>query len=192
MGAGLCICAGGAAALLGAALVPVLLPTHACPWPLPLCSPTWAGSLLACAGTLIIVQDRAGGGGGEAAAAAAAAASALPLGDALTLLAALCYSAACVRIPAWAVRRRVAPLQLALGKAAFLAVVASAALGLQAAQLAAEGQPLDGLWPGWQKPLGWACILWAAVGPGALASVLHVKVRVRCWCAAWQAGELVH
>lgn len=101
------------------------------------------------------------------------------LGDALTLLAALCYSAACVRLPAWAVQRGVQPLQLALGKATFLTAVAVAALGFQVA----AGQPAAQLWPGWQRPEGWAIVLWAALGPGALASVLHVKV-------SWREGAV--
>jgi drug/metabolite transporter (DMT)-like permease len=108
---------------------------------------------------------------GEAAAAATAAAAA-PVGDALIIAAAFCYSAATVRIPVWAVRHRVPPLQLALGKSAFLAAVFAAALGLA---MAAEGEPAAALWPGWRQPKGWAIILWSAAGPGALAALLHVK-----------------
>lgn len=141
------------------------------------CRAAWAGSLVALAGTLIIAGDSGGGGGEAAGAAAGAQAALLPLGDLLTLAAALCYSAATVRIPAWTARRAVTPLQLALGKAAFLAAASSAALGWQAAQLAAEGQSVASLWPGWQQPEGWALVFWAAVGPGALASVLQAKVR---------------
>ncbi len=119
----------------------------------------------------MIAADQSGGSAATTSDATVAA-SALPLGDALTLLAALCYSAACVRLPAWAVQRGVRPLELALGKAAFLTAVALAALGFQIA----SGQPVAQLWPGWQRPEGWALVLWAALGPGALASVLHVKV----------------
>jgi drug/metabolite transporter (DMT)-like permease len=72
----------------------------------------------------------------------------------------------------WAVRHRVAPLHLALGKSAFLAAVSAAALGLA---MAAEGEPAAALWPGWRQPEGWAIILWSAAGPGALAALLHVK-----------------
>lgn len=162
---------------------PTLNPTYRC-W----CSLTWAGSVLAFCGTLVITQDHtssssSSGSDAPDAAAAAAAADAggggagLPLGDALTLFAALCYSAATVRMPAWAVRRRVEPLQLALGKCAVLTAVALAALGVQAWQLAADGQSVVELWPGWLEPQGWAAVLWAALGPGALASVLHVKVK---------------
>lgn len=144
------------------------------------CRPVWLGSLLAFVGTLIIAADRTGGTGPDSAAAggeaAAVAAAALPLGDALTLLAALCYSAATVRIPVWAVRHRVSPLQIALGKAVALTAVAAAGLALEAAQAAGEGQSLAAFWPGWQQPEGWAILAWAALGPGALASVLHVKV----------------
>lgn len=145
------------------------------------CRPVWLGSLLAFVGTLIIAADRTASPGPDAAVAggeaAAAAAAALPLGDALTLLAALCYSAATVRIPVWAVQRRVTPLQIAVGKAVALTAVAAAGLAVEAAQAAGQGQPLAALWPGWQQPEGWAILVWAALGPGALASVLHVKVR---------------
>ena len=142
----------------------------------------WLGSCVALGGTLVIAADRASGS--AAASEAAAAASSLRLGDGLTLLAALCYSAACVRLPAWAVQRGVQPLQLALGKSAFLSIVALAALAVQASQLAAAGQPAAQLWPGWQQPQGWAIVLWAALGPGALASVLHVKVCQEGWVLA--------
>jgi drug/metabolite transporter (DMT)-like permease len=153
----------------------------------------WLGSLLAFGGTLLITLDRTGGGNGSSggspqalldagaptAGAAVGDSAGLLAGDALTLAAALCYSAATVRIPVWAVRRGVSPLQLSLGKAAFLTAVSVAALGLQSGQPAAAGQSvadhLAALWPGWQQPEGWAILLWVALGPGALGSVLHVR-----------------
>ncbi|PSC76827.1 GPI mannosyltransferase 2 isoform A [Micractinium conductrix] len=135
--------------------------------------PVWAGSLLAFAGTLIITSDRTGAG--SAGEALSAASGQLPLGDALTLVAALMYSAATVRIPYWAVQRRVTPVQLAFGKALALTAVAAGGLALQASSIAAQGQPLEALWPGWASPQAWAVVAWAALGPGALASVLHVK-----------------
>ncbi len=93
------------------------------------------------------------------------------------LFAALCYSASTVCIPAWAVRRRVPSLHLALGKSAFLAAVSAAALAAQAWQLAASGCAAEQLWPGWrQSAAGWALITWSALRPGALAAFLHVKV----------------
>lgn len=90
----------------------------------------------------------------------------------MALLSALCYSFATVRLPVWVVRHRVKPLHLAIGKSAFLLVVGLVAAALQ---LANSGQSLLALWPGWQQPRGWAIMLYAALGPGALASVLHVK-----------------
>ena len=155
----------------------------------PACRPVWLGSLLAFGGTLLITLDRTGGGNGssggspqallDAAGAAVGDSAGLLAGDALTLAAALCYSAATVRIPVWAVRRGVSPLQLSLGKAAFLTAVSVAALGLQSGQPAAAGQSvadhLAALWPGWQQAEGWAILLWVALGPGALGSVLHVR-----------------
>ena len=132
----------------------------------------------------------AAGAGAAAAAAAAAAASAASaasagptpaaslLGDGLIVCAALCYSASTVRIPAWAVHRGVPSLHLALGKSAFLAAVSFAALAVQAWHLAASGGAAGDLWPGWRRSVaGWALIAWSALGPGALAAFLHVKVR---------------
>lgn len=69
------------------------------------------------------------------------------------------------------------PLQLALGKSAVLAAASCAALGLAAARGASRGQPLAALWPGWRQPQGWGLILWSAMGPGALSTFLHIKVR---------------
>ena len=144
---------------------------------------------------------------GAATAATAAPAATSPVGDALMLFAALCYSASTVRIPVWAVRHSVASLQLALGKSAFLAAVSAAVLGLEAARVVAAGEPATALWPGWRGWEGWAIISWSALGPGALAAVLHVKVsyilphgvhahasRPRSWLAAplpqlWRSGS---
>jgi hypothetical protein len=75
----------------------------------------------------------------------------------------------------WAVRHQVQPAKLALGKSAVLAVVSSAALGFEAARLAAAGDAVEGLWYGWHQPQGWAILGWTAVGPGALGAILHVK-----------------
>ncbi|EFN56827.1 hypothetical protein CHLNCDRAFT_144380 [Chlorella variabilis] len=143
----------------------------------------WAGSLLALVGTLLITLDRwmeahleaLPAAAGAATAATAAPAATSPVGDALMLFAALCYSASTVRIPVWAVRHSVASLQLALGKSAFLAAVSAAVLGLEAARVVAAGEPATALWPGWRGWEGWAIISWSALGPGALAAVLHVK-----------------
>ncbi|KAL4855369.1 hypothetical protein ACK3TF_004102 [Chlorella vulgaris] len=138
--------------------------------------PVWLGSLLALVGTLIITQDPSGGGAAlEAAAAAGGAAIGLAAGDALTLLSALCYSVATVRLPVWSVRYKVSPLQISIGKCTVLVLVAAAAASVQAAQLVAAGQPMAALWPGWRQPEGWAIMLWAALGPGALASIMLVK-----------------
>lgn len=154
-----------------------------------MCRPTLLGSALALVGTLVIAADRSGLPHSNSLHPAAFGAStahspeASPLGDALIIFAALCYSAATVRIPAWAVRRAVPPLHLALGKSAFLATVSLAALGAEAAWLGATGRTLAGLWPGWRQAAGWACIGWSALGPGALSAFLHVKVRPFNCCA---------
>lgn len=141
------------------------------------CRPVWLGSLLALVGTLIITQDPSGGGAALEAAAVGGAAIGLAAGDALTLLSALCYSVATVRLPVWSVRYKVSPLQISIGKCTVLVLVAAAAASVQAAQLVAAGQPVAALWPGWRQPEGWAIMLWAALGPGALASIMLVKVR---------------
>jgi hypothetical protein len=154
-------------------LVPKLaLPPSACCGPcVRHCRPVWMGSMLALAGTAIITRDDSGSA--VAAAGASSSVGGLAAGDAVALLSALCYSFATVRLPVWVVRHRVKPLHLAIGKSAFLLVVGLVAAALQ---LANSGQSLLALWPGWQQPRGWAIMLYAALGPGALASVLHVKV----------------
>lgn len=101
------------------------------------------------------------------------------------MLAALCYSLATVRIAHYA--SRVPSLDLALGKSALLAVVALCLLGWEAAGAAgalaaAHGAPptlgelAAQLWPNSGDPLAWALIIYSAVGPGAVAAYLHVKV----------------
>ncbi|KAL4441445.1 hypothetical protein ABPG77_001949 [Micractinium sp. CCAP 211/92] len=146
----------------------------------------WLSCLLGLAGTLVIAADPGAhaalgrwpalpGGTARTAGLAGAAPAPRPLGDALIVAAAACYSAATVRIPVWAVQRRVPPLQLALGKSAVLAAASCAALGLAAARGASRGQPLAALWPGWRQPQGWGLILWSALGPGALSTFLHIK-----------------
>ena len=125
----------------------------------------------------ILPQAAAAAAGTAGSASGAASPAAALLGDGLMLFAALCYSASTVRIPAWAVRRRVPSLHLALGKSAFLAAVSAAALAAQAWQLAASGCAAQQLWPGYRRSAaGWALIALSALGPGALAAFLHVKV----------------
>lgn len=104
-----------------------------------------------------------------------------------------------VRIPAWAVRRGVPPLHLAIGKSAFLAAGSAAALAAEAGHLAARGSAAAQLWPRWRcSPAGWALICWSALGPGALSAFLHVKVSRLRWCSScgrfhcdgpWAAGQ---
>ena len=43
----------------------------------------------------------------------------------------------------------------------------------------ASGQPISALWAGYADPLAWGAILWASLGPGALAAFLQTQVRVR-------------
>jgi len=41
----------------------------------------------------------------------------------------------------------------------------------------ASGQPVAALWQGYADPLAWGAILWASLGPGALAAFLQTQVR---------------
>ena len=43
----------------------------------------------------------------------------------------------------------------------------------------ASGQPITALWAGYADPLAWGAILWASLGPGALAAFLQTQVRLR-------------
>ena len=86
-----------------------------------------------------------------------------------------------VRIGAYA--KQVAPLHLALGKSAMLAVVSAGLLSWDAAAVALKGEPLAQLWPNPGDPVAWAVIAYSAVGPGALAAYFHVKVsHFRFYC----------
>lgn len=64
-------------------------------------------------------------------------------------------------------------LQIATWKSVVLGSLALGALGIAAAN--ADG--LAGLWGGYTDPASWAALGWAGLGPGALASYLHVTVR---------------
>lgn len=55
------------------------------------------------------------------------------------------------------------------------------------AYAAAEGEGPSALWGGYADPASWLILLWAGLGPGALASYLHVQVR-----SAWAAAAVVH
>jgi drug/metabolite transporter (DMT)-like permease len=139
----------------------------------------WASSLVALAGTVLVTLDAgeaAGGAAGAGGALAGTLGGALSLGDVATLGAALCYSLATVRLPAYA--GRVPPLRLALGKSAVLAAGAGALLAARAATLAAGGADAAAeLWPAasLSAPAAWALLGWSALGPGALGAYLHVK-----------------
>ena len=42
-----------------------------------------------------------------------------------------------------------------------------------------SGQPITALWAGYADPLAWGAILWASLGPGALAAFLQTQARRR-------------
>lgn len=78
---------------------------------------------------------------------------------------------------------RARALQLVTGKSLVLSGLGIAALAAAAASAAAQGQGLESLWGGWHEPASWAALLWAGLGPGAMASYLHVKVRAKEECS---------
>lgn len=55
-----------------------------------------------------------------------------------------------------------------------LGSLALGSLALAAAGAAAEGRGLSSLWAGYDDPASWAVLAWAGLGPGAVASYLHV------------------
>lgn len=80
------------------------------------------------------------------------------------------------------------PLQIATWKSVVLGSLALGALGIAAAN--ADG--LAGLWGGYTDPASWAALGWAGLGPGALASYLHVTVRFAgCPCEAQRDASTV-
>lgn len=95
-------------------------------------------------------------------------------GDAAILVAALFYSLATVRITGYA--RSLPPVRIAAGKSAVLAAVALATFLVAAAANLQQGHPVSEMWEGWANPVAWVVLAWSAVGPGALAAYLHVKV----------------
>ena len=52
----------------------------------------------------------------------------------------------------------------------------------RAAVQVASGQPITALWQGYADPMAWGAILWASLGPGALAAFLQTQVRLRSQC----------
>lgn len=99
--------------------------------------------------------------------------STLSIGDLETLFAALCYSMATVRIPAYA--QKVPALSLAFGKSAVLATFAFTSILYQ---LYVPGQGAIA-WPAFDfsgsSGFVWALLLWSGTGSGALGSYLMLK-----------------
>ena len=46
----------------------------------------------------------------------------------------------------------------------------------------ANGKPIADLWQGYADPMAWVAILWASLGPGALAAFLQTQVLTYAWC----------
>lgn len=64
--------------------------------------------------------------------------------------------------------------QIATGKSVVLGLLALGSLGLAASSAAAEGHGLSSLWGGYGDLGSWAALGWSGLGPGAMASYLHV------------------
>lgn len=96
-------------------------------------------------------------------------------GDVAILAAAFFFSLATVRLGTYA--RAIPAVELAAAKSTVLGGAALGTFLVAAAMMAAAGEPLSDLWPGWDSsPVAWAVLCYAALGPGALAAFLHAKV----------------
>lgn len=108
------------------------------------------------------------------------------IGDVQTLIAALFYSLATVRIPRYA--SKMSPLTLAFGKSAFLATTAIVTALIETMNHSSVSsiddivRSLTGLWPEWaasssggDSSIVWVLLIWSALGPGSLAAFLMVK-----------------
>jgi drug/metabolite transporter (DMT)-like permease len=118
------------------------------------------------------------------------------IGDVQTLIAALFYSLATVRIPRYA--SKMSPLTLAFGKSAFLATTAVLTALLETINNTTTSSSssssidhmvtsLTRLWPEWaafsstggggggDSIIVWFLLIWSAFGPGSLAAFLMVK-----------------
>jgi drug/metabolite transporter (DMT)-like permease len=115
------------------------------------------------------------------------------IGDVQTLIAALFYSLATVRIPRYA--SKMSPLTLAFGKSAFLATTAVGTALLETMNHSSTANTnnssniehivtsLTRLWPDWasssssggDSTIVWVLLIWSAFGPGSLAAFLMVK-----------------
>lgn len=136
----------------------------------------WLGCCTALAG-LVILSTGGGGDVVESAASTAAASSAFGAGDLLILGGAFCWSAYLFRFSTIGIHYPEVRLQASL--ATFRSILytiwflASAASDFD--KLEGSGGWLDALvqqWPGWKSPSAWIILVFSAIGPGALASVL--------------------
>jgi drug/metabolite transporter (DMT)-like permease len=94
-------------------------------------------------------------------------------GDAAILSAAFFFSLATVRLGTYA--RRIPSVELAAAKSVVLGGAALGTFLVAAAGMAAAGEPVTTLWPGYDNPLSWGVLVYSALGPGALAAFLHAK-----------------
>ena len=153
----------------------------------------WIGCIVALVGCLCIAADESATDADDAAlfslgersplfgqaarwaafAAAVPSIRALAGGDAAVLSAAFFFSLAMVRLGTYA--RRIPSVELAAAKSVVLGGVALITFVFAAASMAAAGDPITDLWPGYDNPLSWAVMVYCALGPGALAAFLHAK-----------------
>lgn len=136
----------------------------------------WIGSCIALGSSILVTLDQKAGGVGSLLEHGDVVGVGFPdAGDLLILGATVSYSMATVRIPVYA--KYISPLELACGKSAVLAVIATLLLGYEIFEIHQEGiGGIELLWPSAVEQLSaWKFLAWAAVMSGALSAYLHVK-----------------
>lgn len=87
----------------------------------------------------------------------------------------MCLAVTTVRLSYYA--QRLPAISVASAKSNALTGFALLWLGGLAAQTSFTGGTVTGFWEGIAEPQAWLLVLWAAVGPGALAAFLQTQVQ---------------
>ncbi|CAD7696038.1 unnamed protein product [Ostreobium quekettii] len=127
----------------------------------------WIGCMAGLLGSVLITMDTGGACGEDCTALSSSA------GDWAILVAALLYSISTVRLGARA--SQFDAIYLATSKTLALAVLSAGWVVADAAGLLGQGQPVHGLWQDVGNPVSWLVLVWAALGPGAIAALLQTK-----------------
>ncbi|KAK9830070.1 hypothetical protein WJX72_009582 [[Myrmecia] bisecta] len=128
----------------------------------------WLGSVMAGAGGFLISLDQSG-----VKEAHDASNSIISGGDALIAGAALIWSLQTVRYGRYAPHCASVPLSAIVFTATALLSVLWVAADL--VLITSRGQPASTIWPGYRDPVSWFVMLWAAVFPWAVGTILQVK-----------------